>query len=92
MIMENIIKGWLLSAIGLLGIVVTILHATGVYELPNPEILDSTWEVTIALIVCFSLFLLPKTKIEKAVESLFSTIVNLFKKKYDNGSSNNNTR
>ena len=85
---ENIIKGWLLSAIGLLGIVITMLHATGVYELPNPEILNSAWEVAIALVVCFSLFLLPKTKIEKAVESLFGVVVSMFK----NGNSKANDK
>lgn len=79
--MENIIKGWLLSAIGFVGIVVISLHALGVYEFPNPNVLNKAYEVAIGLIVCFALFLFPKTKIELVVEQLLGYVLNIFKKK-----------
>lgn len=78
--LENTIKGWVLSAIGLLGLVAVIAHATGFYELPNPDILSKTYECVIAGIFCFALFLLPKTKIDTAIEKLFTWAIDKFTK------------
>jgi hypothetical protein len=85
--LENIIKGWVLSLIGLAGFILVVLHASGFYEFPNPEFLDKTYEVVIAFIVCIGFFILPKTKIDLVIEKLLNRVVDLFtgsKKKESN--------
>lgn len=79
--MENLLKGWVLSLIGLIGILAIIAHSTGYLKFPNPDALSTTTESVIGLIVSFSLMLFPKTKIEGYVESMMGVVVNIFKKK-----------
>lgn len=79
--MENIVKGWALTLIGLIGVVGILLHWTGFYEMPNPDFLSKTWEIVIALIICTGLAVFPRTKIEVYLEVLFSAVIALFKKK-----------
>lgn len=55
---------------GFCGILMIIAHSTGFFVFPNPDVLDTTYESVIGLIVCFSLLLFPKTKIEGLVESM----------------------
>lgn len=79
--MENLLKGWVLSLMGLVGIFVIAAHATGFFVFPNPKALSTTTESVVGLIVCFSLLLFPKTKIEGYIESMMGVVVNIFKKK-----------
>ncbi len=81
--MENLLKGWVLSLMGFIGIVAIAAHSTGFFVFPNPDILDNTYEAVIGLIVCFSLLLFPKTKIEALIESMMGVVVNIFTKKKD---------
>lgn len=76
---ENAIKGWVLSTIGLIGIVVTCLHWSGVWRLPNPEALSTSTECAISLITSFALFGLKKTKIDVLVEDFLQAVIDRFK-------------
>lgn len=78
--MENLIKGYITSLIGLIGIVAIGLHLSGVLEFPNPDFLDKETEAGIALIGCIGLFILPYSKIEAMVESIINFIIDKFKK------------
>lgn len=78
--MQNLIKGYITSVLGLLGIVAIGLHWTGVLEFPNPEFLDKQSEIVIAFILCAGLFVLPYSKIEAVIESLFNWVIERFKK------------
>lgn len=79
--MNNLIKGWITTIGGLIGAVCISLHAVGIYEFPNPSVLDKPYEVGIGLIVCAGLFFMPYSKIEGFVEQLWSALINIFKKK-----------
>lgn len=85
--MENLIKGWLLSLMGLAGIIIIGVHITGVYEFPNPKFLQKEWQIYIGLIASFGLMLLPKTKLEVYIDVIVAAAVDLvksiFKKKSD---------
>jgi len=78
--MQNLIKGYITSLLGLIGVIAIGLHASGYYEFPNPEFLDKDTEVCIAIAICFGLFLLPYTKIESIIENVVNFIVDKFKK------------
>lgn len=73
--MENIIKGWVLSLIGLIGAIGILLHWTGYLALPNPKALDTNTECIIGLLVSGAFFALPKTKLDQwitdGVQSIF---------------------
>ncbi len=75
---ENIIKGWVLSAIGLTGAVVIILHWTGLWVLPNPKALDTNTEAITGLLICGALFGLPKTKIDLWIEQALQFVIDKF--------------
>lgn len=81
--MENLIKGWITSVIGLAGVLITILHYFGIVKLPNPAALSNTWESVIAAILSLGFFMMPYTKIESAVESAWGSLLKLFNKKVD---------
>lgn len=68
--MENLIKGWVLSGIGFIGMVAIILHFMGIFTFPNPDFISSRTEAIIGLVACFALFLFPKTTIENWIETI----------------------
>lgn len=78
--MQNLIKGYITSILGLLGVIAIFLHGSGFFEFPNPDFLDKQSEITIALIVCAALFILPYSKIESIIESLMTWVIEKFKK------------
>lgn len=78
--MENLLKGYLTSILGLIGILAIGAHETGFFEFPNPDFLNKEWESLIALIICFGLFRLPSSKIEAFIDSLVQSVVDRFKK------------
>lgn len=79
--LENTIKGYVLSLLGLTGLVAIGLHALGLYEFPNPDFMNKGWEVATGILLCFGLFLMPKSKIEAFVESGWNLLIGMFKKK-----------
>lgn len=81
--MENLIKGYLTSFMGLICSIAIILHWSGLYEFPNPDFLDKPYEIVIALIVNGGLFMLPYSKIESMVESIWNILLGVFKKKVE---------
>lgn len=81
--MENLVKGWFTSGLGIVLIILGIVHVFGFYEMPNPEIMDTYWKKGLYFLISFSLFLFSKTKIETVLESLVSSVVSLFKKKVE---------
>ncbi len=82
--LENTIKGWITSLAGAIGVVLITLHAFGIYEFPNPKLLEKGWQVGIGYLVCGGLFFIKYGKIEAFFESAWSTVwetfVSLFKK------------
>jgi len=81
--MENILKGWVLSLIGLAGVIGTIAHYFGFYEFPRSGVMEKGYESLIALIVSGALFALPKTKIDTWIESASNKVVGSFTGKKD---------
>lgn len=81
--MENIIKGWLTSLLGLAGAIITVLHYFGVVSLPNPEALSTAWETVLAAIISLGFFMIPYSKIEAFVESAWEILLKMLNKRND---------
>lgn len=65
---ENAIKGWVLSTIAVINFVITYLHWTGIWVLPNPEAISNNTEAMISFSVSGILILTKKTKLDVVVE------------------------
>jgi hypothetical protein len=63
--MNNIIKGWITTILGLAIMVVDVLFYFGVIELPEAEAVGKPMEILIAFGIGLSLFLIPATKLEE---------------------------
>lgn len=70
--MENVIKGWVTSLIGLVGMIATFLHATGIYPMPSTGLISNLTECIIGFLVSLALFILPKSRIEALVDKVIS--------------------
>lgn len=81
--LENAIKGYMLSLIGLVVFFAILAHGTGFYEFPNPTILHKGWEIGLGLLLSFGLIVFPKSKIESFVEQGWAILLGLFKNKVD---------
>jgi hypothetical protein len=79
--MENLIKGWVLSALGFVVLILTLLHWMGYIALPNSSALDSNTDCLIALVVSGALFSFPKTKIDDLVSNAIQVFIDKFKSK-----------
>lgn len=79
--LENTIKGWVTSLAGIIGVILITLHATGVYEFPNPAILHKSWQIGIGYLICGGLFFIPYNKIESYFERAWDLLLGLFRKK-----------
>lgn len=81
--MENLIKGWVFSAVGLAVFIATILHYFGFLTFPKPTALDNDYACVISLIVSAACFSFPKTKIDDAIGQAFALVWSKFFGKKD---------
>lgn len=81
--LENVIKGWFLSALGGVVLVAVTLHTLGIYRLPNPNALSTWWECGIGLAASFVLVISPKTKLDEYAGKVANALFSLFKNKTD---------
>lgn len=72
--MENLIKGWVFSALGFVVFVATLLHYFGFLTFPKPTALDNDYACVISLIVSAACFSFPKTKIDDAISQAFVSV------------------
>jgi membrane protein CcdC involved in cytochrome C biogenesis len=71
--MNNVIKGWITTIVGLGIMVVDVLYFFGFIQLPKPSFVPTPVAVLIAFIVGIVLFLVPHSRIEKALEEIYIT-------------------
>lgn len=79
--MENVVKGWFLTGLGVILTTLGLVHLSGFYVMPNPELLDAPWKVGIYFLVALCLVVFPKTKIESWLEAIAQSAFSIFKKK-----------
>lgn len=68
--MENLIKGWITSIMGLAGMIATFLHGFGIYEFPTPGYIGKGYECLLAFCLSLALFILPKSRIEALIDKV----------------------
>lgn len=68
--MNNILKGWITSIIGLSLMVGTGLHFFGVYKFDHPDKISEPVALCISFVVGMAMFFIPSTKLEEIVEGL----------------------
>jgi hypothetical protein len=66
--MNNIYKGYVTSALGLIIMVCVLLHFFGIVVFPNPSSMSKNSECIIAFLVGLALFLVPAGKLEEILE------------------------
>lgn len=79
--MNNIVKGWATTIIGLAMIAVSLLHFYGFLPLPEIEGISAETQLAVGFTVGLILFLLPGGIIEASLTKILQGLVNLFNKK-----------
>jgi hypothetical protein len=79
--MENVIKGWFTTSLGIILVIAGLLHVFGIYRMPNPELMDNYWKIGLYFLISFSLALFSKSKIEIWLEDIAKAVFGIFKKK-----------
>jgi len=79
--MQNIVKGWATTIIGLAMIALSLLHFYGIVHLPAPEGISAETQLAVGFTVGLILFLLPGGVIEGGLTKILQGFVNLFTKK-----------
>lgn len=81
--MENLIKGWVFSTIGLVVFIATLLHYFGYLVFPKPTALDNDYACIISLLISICCFSYPKTKIDEYLGQAIGSVWNKFFPKKD---------
>lgn len=68
--MENLVKGWVTSTIGLLIMLATAAHFFGIYDFPSTGQLSKPVESAISFCVGLALFIVKKSVLEEQAEKI----------------------
>jgi len=66
--MQNIIKGWITSLLGLCIMIATCVYFFGLVDFPHPDNVPKDTQIAIAFAVGLALFLVPSTFIEERLK------------------------